>query len=85
VEQHSAAGVFVFVGAEPNSGFLPPEIERDASGFVVTNADYCTSLPGIFAVGGVRSGYRGSLISACGEGAASAAAAVEELQRREMS
>jgi thioredoxin reductase (NADPH) len=83
VEQHPAAGVFVFVGTEPNSEFLPPEIERDAYGFVVTNADYRTSLGGIFAVGGVRSGYRGPLISACGEGAAAAAAAVEELQRRE--
>jgi thioredoxin reductase (NADPH) len=84
VEEHPAAGVFVFVGAEPNSEFLPAEIERDASGFVVTNADYRTSLPGIFAVGGVRSGYRGQLVSACGEGAAAAAAAVEELQAREL-
>lgn len=85
VKQHPAAGVFVFVGVKPNSEFLPPEIERDTSGFVVTNADYCTSLPGIFAIGGVRSGYRGSLVSACGEGAAAAVAAVNELQRREMS
>ena len=84
VEEHPAAGVFVFIGTVPNSEFLPPAIERDASGFVVTNADYRTSLPGIFAVGGVRSGYRGQLISACGEGAAAAAAAVEELQRREL-
>ena len=73
----------MFVGTEPNSEFLPPEIQRDASGLVLTNGDYRTSLGGIFAAGGTRSGYRGSLICACGEGAAAAAAAVEELQRRE--
>lgn len=84
VIEHPAAGVFVFIGTEPNSEFLPPEIERDASGFVVTNSDYCTSLPGIFAVGGVRRGYRGQLVSACGEGAAAAAAAVEEILQREL-
>lgn len=84
VEEHPAAGIFVFVGTVPNSDFLPPGIERDAAGFVVTDSDYRTSLSRIFAVGGVRTGYRGQLITACGEGAAAAAAAVEELQRREL-
>lgn len=84
-EEHPAAGVFVFAGTVPNSDFLPPGIERDVAGFVVTDSDFRTALSGIFAVGGVRSGYRGQLITACGEGAAAAAAAVEELQRRELS
>lgn len=83
-EEHPAAGVFVFAGTVPNSAFLPPGIERDAAGFVVTDSDFRTSLSGIFAAGGVRSGYRGQLVTACGEGAAAAAAAVEELQRREL-
>jgi thioredoxin reductase (NADPH) len=84
VEELPVTGVFIFAGTEPNAGFLPPEIERDETGLVITNGDYRTSVPGIYAVGGVRSGYRGALMSACGEGAAAAAAAVEEMQRREM-
>jgi len=83
-EQHPASGVFVFVGTEPNTGFLPPEIERDAAGLVITNASHLSSLPGVYAVGGVRSAYRGQLVSACGEGAAAAAAVIEDLQRHEL-
>lgn len=81
--EHPTPGVFVFVGVEPNSQFIPPEMERDTSGFIKTDGDGRTSVPGIYAIGGVRSGYRGQLVSAIGEGAAAAAAAVEELQRRE--
>jgi thioredoxin reductase (NADPH) len=83
-EEHAASGVFVFVGTVPNSEFLPLEITRDEVGLIVTTPDFQTSVAGIFAIGGVRSGYRGQLMSACGEGAAVAAVAVEELQRREL-
>jgi thioredoxin reductase (NADPH) len=70
-------GVFVFVGLEPNTAFLPAEVTRDAQGFVVTGDGLQTSTPGIFAAGAVRSGYRGQLVSACGEGAAAGAAAAD--------
>ena len=83
-EEHPASGIFVFIGTEPNSGFLPPEIARDATGRVATNADYLSSLAGVYAIGGVRSGYRGQLLSACGEGAAAAAAVIEDLKRQEL-
>ena len=83
-EEHPASGVFVFVGTEPNSEFLPPEIERDASNLVATNADYLTSMRGVYAIGAVRSGYRGQLLSACGEGAAAASAVIEDLRRQEL-
>ncbi len=77
---HPATGVFVFVGLEPRAAFLPPQVARDERLAVVTDADCRTSLPGVFAVGAVRSGYRGQLVSACGEGAAAAAAAAEGLE-----
>ncbi|MCG8543494.1 MAG: NAD(P)/FAD-dependent oxidoreductase [Alphaproteobacteria bacterium] len=69
-EDIACSGVFVFVGLEPNIGYLPPEIERDADGYVVTNADYQTSVPGIYAVGAVRAGYTGQLADAVAEAAA---------------
>jgi thioredoxin reductase (NADPH) len=80
VSDHPTAGVFVFAGVEPQAGFLPPEVTRDAAGCVVTDADFRTSVPGVFAIGAVRSGYRGPLVSACGEGAAVAAVVAQALE-----
>ena len=77
-------GVFSFIGAEPRTGWLPPEIERDEKGFVRTGADLAhsrrwtsarqpflleTSRPGVFAAGDVRSGSVKRVASAVGEGA----------------
>ena len=77
-------GVFSFIGADPRTSWLPPEIERDGKGFVRTGADLArspywtsgrqpllleTSRPGVFAAGDVRSGSVKRVASAVGEGA----------------
>lgn len=72
-EDLACSGVFVFVGLEPNSGYLPDAIERDASGHVVTDAAYRTSVPGVYGVGAVRAGYSGQLADAVAEAAAAVA------------
>jgi thioredoxin reductase (NADPH) len=66
------AGVFVFIGLTPNSGWLPPAVERDAQGFIVTGLNLETSVPGIFAAGDVRKGSTKQAASAAGEGATAA-------------
>lgn len=38
-ESVRAAGLFVLIGAKPHTGWLPEEIERDESGYVVTGQD----------------------------------------------
>jgi thioredoxin reductase (NADPH) len=63
-----AAALFVFIGAEPRTTWLPPEIARDERGFVVTGADFATSVPGVFAIGDVRSSSVKRVASAVGEG-----------------
>jgi thioredoxin reductase (NADPH) len=75
------AGVFVFIGLTPNSGWLPPEIRRDSYGFVVTNAMLETSLPGVFAAGDVRLGSTKQAASAVGEGATVAMMVREYLKK----
>jgi thioredoxin reductase (NADPH) len=65
-------GVFVFVGLSPNSAFLPPEIERDRWGFVLTDRTLQTSVKGVFAAGDVREGATRQIASAAGEGATAA-------------
>lgn len=67
-------GVFVMVGAAPNSGWLSDLVALDEKGFVRTGAAvgamsaYDTSHPGIFAVGDVRAGSVKRVASAVGEG-----------------
>jgi thioredoxin reductase (NADPH) len=72
-----ATAVFVFIGAEPHTAWLPPEIVRDRWGFVVTGEETGaphaalgleTSMPGVFAVGDVRHGSMKRVASAVGEG-----------------
>ena len=77
-------GVFSFIGADPRTSWLPPEIERDGKGFVRTGTDLArspywtsgrqpflleTSRAGVFAAGDVRSGSVKRVASAVGEGA----------------
>ena len=66
------AGVFVFIGLQPNSGWLPADIERDTYGFVVTNPMLATAMKGVFAAGDVRKGSTKQAASAVGEGATAA-------------
>jgi len=63
-----ADALFILIGAEPNTDWLPDEIERDGRGFVVTQMDYATTLPGVFAIGDVRAGSVKRVASAVGEG-----------------
>jgi thioredoxin reductase (NADPH) len=78
-----ADGLFVMIGARPGTEWLPPEIERDEWGYVLTGADLDggdqgpdrrphpmgeTSLPRVFAVGDVRHGSVKRVASAVGEG-----------------
>ena len=71
-EEIRPAGVFVFIGLSPNSHWLPPEIKRDPLGFVITEANLETSMPGVFAAGDVRLGSTKQAASAAGEGATAA-------------
>jgi len=74
-EELDCSGVFVFVGLQPNSQIFTDHVELDERGAIVTNDDMQTGLPGVFAVGAVRSGYGGRLVHAVGEAATAAIAA----------
>jgi thioredoxin reductase (NADPH) len=68
--------VFVMIGAEPNTEWLQGCLALDDKGFVITGqqhdgayaSPYCSSKPGIFAVGDVRSGSVKRVASGVGEG-----------------
>jgi thioredoxin reductase (NADPH) len=67
-ETVAADALFILIGAQPGAEWLPDEIERDERGFVMAGATYETSLPGVFAIGDVRSGSVKRVASAVGEG-----------------
>jgi thioredoxin reductase (NADPH) len=73
-ERRDVRHLFLFIGADPETGWLAGcGVRLDAKGFVVTGADSDsleTSVPGVFAVGDVRSGSVKRVGSAIGEGAA---------------
>lgn len=78
-EEIPCAGVFAYVGLAPNGAFLPHEIERDSAGCAITRDTLETSLPGVWAVGAVRSGYSGLLADAVSEAKQAARAIVARL------
>ena len=65
----AVSGVFPFVGVEPNNAFLPASIKRDAAGRVLTGEGFRSSEPTLYAIGALRAGYGGDLVSAAGEAA----------------
>ena len=84
--------LFLFIGADPATGWLPDcGVELDRGGFVVTGKECSggngenplqSSVPGVFAVGDVRSGSVKRVGGAIGEGAQVVAAIHRYLARR---
>ena len=69
-EELHPAGVFVFIGLDPNTGFLAETVELDQRGFIITGPGMETSRHGIFAAGDARAGSTKQVAAAVGEGAA---------------
>jgi thioredoxin reductase (NADPH) len=63
----ACAGVFVLIGLTPNTAFLPADLDRDASGAIITGPGGRTSMSGIWAVGAVRAGFGGLLSDAASD------------------
>jgi thioredoxin reductase (NADPH) len=65
-------GVFIFVGLNPNVNFVPAGIKRDEWGFIMTDQEMATSIPGVFAAGDIRSKSLRQIVTAVGDGATAA-------------
>jgi thioredoxin reductase (NADPH) len=76
-------GVFIFVGHDPNTGFLKDFVTLDEHQYIKTNERLETSVSGAFAAGEVRAGATKQLVAACGEGCEAALAAQTYLENLE--
>lgn len=63
-------GVFIFVGYLPNDAFLPAELEVNEQGYIITDEEMATNIPGVFAVGDVRQKKLRQVTTAVGDGGA---------------
>jgi len=78
--QLQVTGAFIFAGLTPNTEFLKGVLSLNESGHIVTDLWMRTSVPGIFAAGDVRADSSRQLISAAGDGATAALAAVRYIR-----
>jgi len=78
--QLDVTGAFIFAGLTPNTEFLKDVIPLNESGHIVTDLWMRTSVPGIFAAGDVRADSSRQLISAAGDGATAALAAIRYMR-----
>jgi thioredoxin reductase (NADPH) len=96
--RHDSGGLFIFIGADAETAWLPPEIALDRHGYVLTGSDAAavggwgldrdpylleTSVPGIFACGDVRSSPVKRVAAAVGEGSMAIAFVHQYLQDAE--
>jgi thioredoxin reductase (NADPH) len=73
-------GVFIYVGLQPNTGWLAGLIPLTDDGLIVTNDLMETTLPGVFAAGDVRKKLLRQITTAVGDGATAAFAAEKYVQ-----
>ncbi len=73
-------GVFIFIGYEPNTQMVKGLLDLDELGFIRTNAEMQTSVPGVFAAGDIRSKNLRQISTAVGEGATAAFSAEKYLE-----
>ena len=65
-------GIFIYVGLIPNTKFLEGKLELDKYGFVVTNENTETNIPGVYAAGDVRHKILQQITTATSDGSIAA-------------
>jgi len=69
------SGVFIYVGFTPNSAIVKDSLKKDELGYILTDQNMQTSVPGLFAIGDVRQQLTKQITNAVGDGTTAAVAA----------
>ena len=81
-ETFACEGVFVSVGRIPNTELFASQLELDNAGYIVAGEDTCTGIPGVYAVGDVRTKALRQVVTAVADGAVAAHHAEEYLSTK---
>jgi len=68
-------GVFILIGLDPNTKMLQGIIDLDEQGYILTDENMQTNIPGVYAAGDVRHKLLRQIVTACADGAIAATAA----------
>lgn len=79
----SCDGVFVSVGRKPSTELVKGQLELDPAGYIIADESTRTNIPGVFAVGDVRTKALRQIVTAAADGAAAAHYAEEYLAGRQ--
>ena len=79
IRQVECDGIFVSVGRKPVTEFLGGQIELDKGGYILAGESTVTNIPGVFAVGDVRTKFLRQVVTAVADGAAAVHMAEEFL------
>ena len=81
-ETFACEGVFVSVGRIPNTELFASQLDLDNAGYIVAGEDTCTGIPGVYAVGDVRTKALRQVVTAVADGAVAAHHAEEYLSTK---
>lgn len=76
------AGVFIYVGLQPNTDLLKGVVPLDGGGHVIVNQRMETEIPGVYAAGDLRQHSARQVITAAGDGATAAFFAIQYLRHQ---
>ena len=81
-EDDGTFGIFVFIGFKPSTEIFRSHVDMDEKGYIPTDEDMRTNVPGVFAAGDIRRKSLRQVVTACADGAIAAVQAgkyIEEM------
>ena len=79
ITEVSCDGIFVSIGRKPNTALFAGQIDLDEGGYIKADETTKTNIPGVYAVGDVRTKALRQVVTAVGDGAVAVHFAEEEL------
>ncbi len=79
-QELDATGLFVFIGFIPNTDLIKDHVEKDDAGFILTDQNMETNVPGLFVAGDCRSQLIRQITNASGDATTAAVAAEKYLE-----
>lgn len=82
-EEDGTFGIFVFIGFKPSSELFKGKVAMDEKGYIITDPDMKTDIPGVFAAGDIREKSLRQVVTAAADGAIAAVQAGKYIEEHE--